>query len=53
MRKDMSINGHKWSDIIKDCKNFLKKIEELKPYMVEFKEDYAIKEKIYLSDYIV
>lgn len=37
-------------DIVKDCKNFLIKIKELKLYMVEFKENSAIKDKIYLSN---
>ncbi len=50
MRKDIFIDGHKQSDIIEDCKNFLTKIEELKPYMVEFEEDNTIKSKAYPSD---
>ena len=49
----MFIDGHEWSDIIEDCKNFLKKIEKLKPYMVEFEEDGAMKAKTYPSDYAV
>ena len=50
VRKDVFINGHKRSDVVEDCKNFLKKMEELKPYMVEFEEDGAIKAKTYPSD---
>lgn len=32
------INRYKQFDIIKDYKNFLKKIEKLKPYMVELRK---------------
>ena len=35
---------------MEDCINFLRKMEKLKPYMVEFDENGAIKPKIYLSD---
>ena len=45
--KDEFINGYKRLDVIKDCKNFLKKIKELKPYIVEFEEDGVIKVKTY------
>lgn len=43
----MFINGHKQSDFIKDCKNFLKKIEELKTYIVKFEKNGIMKAKIY------
>ena len=46
----MLIDGHEWSDVVKDHKNFLKKMEELKPYMVEFEKDGAMKAKTYPSD---
>ena len=46
----MFIDRYKRSDVIEDCNNFLKKIEELKLYMVEFEEDGAMKAKTYLSD---
>lgn len=46
----MFIDGHKQSDVVKDYKNFLKKIEELKPYKIQFEEDGIIKAKTYLSD---
>ena len=49
----MFIDRHKQSDIIKDYKNFSKKFEKLKLYMIEFEKDDVIKEKIYLFDYIV
>lgn len=47
----MFINRHERSDVIKDCNNFLKKIEELKTYRVEFKKDETIKAKTYRFDY--
>ena len=53
MRKDVFIDGHERSNVLEDHKNFLRRIEELKPYMVEFEEDGAIKEKVYPSDCVV
>lgn len=50
MRKDVFIDEHEQSDVVKDCRNFLRKIEELKPYMVEFEENGAMKDKIYPSN---
>ena len=50
MRKDVLIDRHKQSDIVKDCKNFFKNIKELKPCMVEFEEGGAMKAKTYPSD---
>lgn len=51
--KDVFVNKHKKLDIIKVCKNFFTKIEELKPYMVEFEEDNIMKPKAYFSDCVV
>ena len=45
--KDIFIDGYKQSNVIEDCKNFLKKMEKFKPYIVKFEENGAIKEKIY------
>ena len=53
MRKDVFIDGHERSDVVEDRKNFLKKMEELKPYMIEFEEDGTIKAKTYPSDCVV
>lgn len=50
MRKDEFIDGHEQLDVVKDCKNFLRKMEELKPYMVKFEENITMKNKIHLSD---
>lgn len=38
---------------MEDCKEFIRKIEELKPYMIEFEENNVMKDKIYQSDCIV
>ena len=43
----MFIDRHKRPNIMKDCKKFLEKIEELKPYLVEFNEDSTMKKKNY------
>lgn len=50
VRKDVFIDGHEQSDVVEDCKNFLRKMEELKPYTVEFEENGAMKDKIYPCD---
>lgn len=50
MRKDVFIDGHERSDVVEDRKNFLGKMKELKPYIVEFEENGAMKEKIYPPD---
>lgn len=39
--------------MMEDYANFLKVIEDLKFYMVEFKEDETMKPKVYLNNYIV
>lgn len=49
----MFINGQGQSDFIEDCMIFLNKIKELKFYIMEFDEIYAIKPKIYPLDYAV
>lgn len=53
MCKNIFVDGHKWSDIIEDYKNFFWKIEEFKSYIVEFEENGVIKPKIYLFNYAV
>lgn len=50
MKKDVFIDGHKWSNIIKNHKKYLKKIKELKLYLVKFNENNTIKEKNYLAN---
>ena len=39
--------------MVEDYVNFLRRIKELKPYMVEFNEDGKMKSKMYLSNWIV
>ena len=50
VRKDVFVDGHERSDVVEDRKNFLQKMEELKPYIVEFEENGTMKPKIYPSD---
>lgn len=51
MCKDVFIDRHKRSNVIKDWDNFLIKIEDFKPYMIKFEKDVEIKPKVYLSNY--
>ena len=53
LRKDIFIDGHEQPDVVEDQNCFLIKIKELKPYMVEFNEDSAMKAKNYPVDCIV
>ena len=53
MKKDVFVDGHEQSDMIEDCKRFLNKIEDLKPYLVEFNEDDTMNDKTYPPDYTV
>ena len=48
--KNVFVDGHEQSDIVKDHKNFLKKMEELKFYMVTFEKNGIMKPKIYPPD---
>lgn len=51
--KDIFIDRYEQSDIIVDQDNFLRKIEELKSYMVEFFENGAMKPKVYFFNCII
>ena len=44
----MFIDDHEWPDMVEDWNRFLTKIKELKPYMVEFNKNGAIKAQDYL-----
>ena len=48
--KDVFIDRYNQVDVMQDCKNFFKRLKELKLYMVEFEEDSTMKLKIYPSD---
>ena len=50
VNKDIFVDGHEQSDIVEDWINFLRKMEKLKPYIVEFDENDAMKSKVYPSD---
>ena len=47
VKKDVFVDGYERSDVIEDRKRFLKKMEELKSYLVEFNEDGTMKKKNY------
>lgn len=48
--KDVFIHKYEQPDIFEDCKIFLKKIKELKPCMMEFNKNDAMKSKGYPSN---
>ena len=50
VRKDVYSDGHEQSDVLKDRKNFLRKMEEFKPYIIEFEKNGAMKDNIYPSN---
>lgn len=53
VKKNIFVDGHKQLDVVKDRKRFLKKIEKLKPYLVEFNEDGTMKKKNYSTNYAI
>lgn len=53
IQKYLFMNGYERFDIVEDHTHFIKKIEELKPYIVEFNENGIIMPKVYLFDCIV
>lgn len=50
MKKDIFVDGREWSNVIEDCKRFLNKMEDQKPYLIEFNEDGTMKDKTYVLD---
>ena len=46
----MFIDEHERPDVVEDCKVFLNKMEELKPYIVKFDKNSAMKPKAYPPD---
>lgn len=48
--KDLFINENERPDVVEDCNVFLEKIEQLKPYMVEFDKNKAMKPKVSTSN---
>lgn len=53
VRKDVFVDGHERPDVVENRANFLKKMGELKPFLVEFHEDGTMKSKIYPSNCVV
>lgn len=53
VRKDVFVDRNERADVVADRKNFLRKIEELKPYMVEIDKFGVMKPKVYPPDYAV
>ena len=51
--EDVFIDSHKQPDVGEDRNCFLTKMEKLKPYIVEFNKDGAIKTKHYLVNCVV
>ena len=49
----MFINGHKRSNVIEDCINFLKLMKDMESYLVEFNADNTMKDKAYPSGCVV
>lgn len=50
IKKGIFLDGHEREDVVKDRGEFLKKMEMLSPYMVEFREDTSMIPKEYPSD---
>jgi hypothetical protein len=50
VRKGVFIDGHERPDVVEHRKQFVDKIEELSPYLVEFMADGSMKEKLYPID---
>lgn len=53
MRKDVFMDVHKRPNVIKDYANFLKKIDKLNLFLIEFNEDGTIRSKVYLLNCII
>lgn len=51
--KDVFIDRYEQFDVMEDYTNLLKKIEELKLYIIKFFKNGKIKPKVYFFDYIV
>lgn len=46
VKKDIFIDEYERSDVVEDCKRFLNKMRELKPYLVGFDKNDKIKDKV-------
>ncbi len=50
VKKDVFIDGDERPEVVEDCNNFSRLMDELKPYTVEFEEDGTMKPKKYPLD---
>lgn len=50
VRKGVFITGHETPDVVEDRKSFLERMDEIKPFMFEFEESGAMKQKVYPPD---
>ena len=50
MKEDIFADRYEQLDVIENRKEFLNKIEDLKPYLIEFNEDGMMKDKTYPPD---
>lgn len=53
VRKNVFVHKYKQSDMVEDYIHFLKKMEKLKLYMIEFNKDSTIKLKVYHFNCVV
>lgn len=47
VRKDVFVDKHEQSDIVKDCINFINLMKNMEPHLVRFNKDDTIKDKNY------
>ena len=50
IKKGVFLDGHERPDVVEYRAQFLKKVEALGPYLVKFRDDGSMKEKVYPSD---
>lgn len=53
MDKDIIIEVYERRNVIKDCANFLKKMDKLNSFWIKFNEDDTMKSKVYFFNYII
>ena len=53
IQKGVFVDGYEQPDVVEDCQRFLKIMEDLKPYMVEFEANGTMKPKVYPEDCVV
>lgn len=53
MRRNVFVDGHEWSHVMEDRKNFLQTIEKLKSYKGKFDENGAIESNICPANYVM